>query len=38
VAETTSGDLAALGVLRRCGAVLSYGGTEVRGETPLGPH
>jgi hypothetical protein len=35
VAETTSFNAAAQGVLRRCGAVLDDDGTEVRAEIPL---
>jgi RimJ/RimL family protein N-acetyltransferase len=37
VAETTAANVAAIGVLRRCGAVLSVNGAEVHAEIPIDP-
>lgn len=36
VAQTTAANVAAIGVLRRCGAVLGVEGEEVRAEIPIG--
>jgi RimJ/RimL family protein N-acetyltransferase len=36
VAETTAANVAAIGVLRRCGAVFSVDGTQVHAEISIG--
>ena len=36
MAETTAANVAAIGVLRRCGAVISVNGPEVHAEIPIG--